>query len=202
MIRIYLIVAFALLTLGACSGSRGAPVTSQEGAPALTTELKSEELAWYESEEHGIVVGYPAGWAITGDELSVYIAPDEEKFLWGSNHTSSDPRYNLSARGSYTNRGNRRAFIPESAAAVAQDYVDKMSHQVIEPVTSVDVNGHDGATALAGNEYYHRYLVVVRVTAYKAVVMVAAGPAEHSEEMQSILNAVALSLHPLEDGQG
>ena len=128
----------------------------------------------------------------------VDIAPDEKQFPWREDFYLSDQRYYLFTRDSYTDRSNRRTHIPQSAAAVLADMPQGMNGEVLQPVTSVDIAGRDGATHLVGNDLRHMYTIVVRVAPHKAVVLTAVGSANKSEEMQSILNAMALNVRPIE----
>ena len=197
MTRLFLGILLMLMVSG-CVTDLGAPLHSEEDTPILSSELDEAHLTFQEIDEQSIVVGYPAGWAINGGEVMVYIAPDENELPWGEDYSLTNPRFYLYAKGSYTNRSNRRTHIPQSAAAVLASIPINMNGKVLQPITSVDVAGRDGATYLVGNDFRHIYTVVVRVTPHKAVVLTAEGPAEESEEMQSILNAMALNVRPIE----
>jgi len=181
-----------------CATDPGAPPEHEDNAPLLTSDLDEAELTYQEVSEQGIIIGYPAGWEIEAGHTVTYIAPNAEQFPWKPTYSPLDFTILVVTRDSYTNRGNRRTHIPQSAATVLSDLPTGMTGEMLVPVTSVDAAGRDGAIYLVGNDYKQLYRVVVRVTSSRAVTLTAEGPADKSEEMQSILNAMALNVRPIE----
>jgi len=83
---------------------------------------------------------------------------------------------------------------------VAQDIANTMKEsQVIMPVESVDINGHDSAAFLLTPDTRHHYAIILRIADDKVVVLDALGPASRSGEMQDILNVIALNIQPLSE---
>ena len=194
-------LSFLLLSVSVmvgCVTDLGAPLEPADNAPLLTSDLDEAELTYQEVSEQGIIIGYPAGWEIEAGHTVTYIVPDAEQFPWKRTYSPLDFTILIVTRDSYTNHGNRRTHIPQSAAAVLSDLPTSMTGEMLVPVTSVDAAGRDGAIYLVGNDYRQLYRVVVRVTSSKAVTLTAEGPADKSEEMQSILNAMALHVRPIE----
>jgi hypothetical protein len=83
---------------------------------------------------------------------------------------------------------------------VAQDIVNTREvPQIVMPVKSVDINGRDGVIYLLAPDTRHRYSIILRIADDKVIVLGALGPVSRSEEMQGILNAIALNIQPLSE---
>lgn len=194
------VIIVIMLFLTACNSGVGAPMLSDSDTPLLTSSVEQTSLIEFESSEQGIAIGYPIDWAIAGGDYMIYIAPNEEDFPWGTDFSLREPSYIVYTMGPYVERGNQRLQIPQPASEIAQAILDTESEsEIINPVTSVSINGKDGAIFLAAKGTQYNYLIVLRIAYQKAVVLAAHGPTEKSLEMQSLLNAIALSIRSLEE---
>lgn len=106
----------------------------------------------------------------------------------------------------YSGRNSRRWKIPQPAHEVLQWEINESSSTVVEPVQAVSINGRDAATVLLayknkkGTLTLYQYSIALRISDDKVVHLVIDGPASRSEEMQNVLNAIALNIRPL-DGE-
>lgn len=170
-------------------------VPSQPGAAPPMSSLDTTDWPEFESEVHGISIKYPTGWAIDGSgELLIYIAPTKDLLL-------SRKAYTVRAMKPYVKRGNQRLDIPQSTIEVAQALVEtwtKTGADIINPVTNVDINGRDGVISLVEDNQIYVYTIVLRVAQHKVIILNATGSEDDVEEMQATLNAIALTVQPLE----
>lgn len=198
-IRQYTLFPLLIFVLISCGTSKGTPNIPQENAVVLDTGIVWDNIQEYKSAKHGIIVGFPSDWVI-GESVFIRLAPSEAEFPWNAEKILEQESYMLHTTGSYAGLRSHRFRIPQSATRVAQFIAGTMSGEIIEPVVAVDINGRDGATFSVTREYdRYQYIIVLRITDEKAVVLDALGPASKSEEMKSILNAIALNIQPLEE---
>ncbi len=186
-------VLFLLIVVG-CSNRNGAPINSQPGTPKLETDLAIEAKLKYESTEKGVAIYYPQGWVIDEGIISTGIQIDSNNF---------SQNFSFITRSPYVSRNNRRWQIPQPAIEIAQFIANTMKGEVtmIEPVTAVDINGRDGATFLVEDisTNRHMYVIILRISEDTVIDFNAIGPSDHSEEMKSILSAIALNTQPLDN---
>ncbi len=194
-----IIVCFLITSLAGCRGSVGAPIASQLNAPGLTTEFVMEKDLEFQSIEHGFVLDYPADWEVVGENL-VWVEPSESDLIQNHRSVLTEVTFTLYTMGPYSGNQSRRWQVPQPAIIVAQDIANTMKEtQIIMPVKAVDINGRDGASFLLAPDTRHHYVIVLRIADDKVLVMGALGPASRSEEMQNILNAIALNIRPLSE---
>jgi hypothetical protein len=195
-------LCFLITSLAGCVGNVGAPVASEPDIPELTTEFVMEKDLEFQSIENGFVLKYPADWVVEGEGM-VWVKPSEADFPQDHRSILTEVDFSLFTRGPYAGNFSRKWRVPQSASEVAQVIVDTMDeHEVIQPVKAVSINGFDGATYLMAVETripLHRYGIVLRIASDKVVVLGTDGPASRSEEMQNILNAIALNIRPLSE---
>lgn len=196
-IRIIFIYILLIITVG-CNGRQGAPIESQPNTLELTSSLILERNQQYESIEDGIVITLPDDWAVHGNEI-LWIEPSASAYPKDS-YFAHARTFDLYTMEPYVSLFNERWRIPQSATEVAQAISNTMDTAVrtLEPVNAVNINGRDGAAFLVDRDELHQYVIVLRIAKDKVVVLGALGPAERSEEMKTILNAIALSIQPLE----
>jgi hemin uptake protein HemP len=203
MLTRFLLLSLWMMILMGCDSGSGAPVTSQIDAPILTSDLVLEADHEYKGIEHSLTFRYPSDWTVDDGGGSVGIIPSDEDFPQNFFLDSGTVHFDFHTMGPYVSRLNQRWRIPQPATEVAQAIANTMKEDtLIEPVTAVDINGHDGATFLLeinDNGYiYHFYIILLRITEDKVVSLSAFGPASRSEEMKTVLNAIALNIEPLE----
>lgn len=198
-----ILLIFALLSLVGCQINQGAPIESSAGALPITTNIATDEFSYLNSEEHDILVGYPADWAIKSTGTDVVIVRTPDQFPWGLNPPTSEPKYSVWTKGPYVDRSNIRWRIPQSAAEIAEKiawtFTVSDSGEIIEPVTNIDIHGQDGATFTLNSRGDILYFIVYRVEYDKVAILDASGSPEDIDQMKSMLNALALTLKPLED---
>lgn len=194
-----IILCFLITSLAGCVESVGAPVASQPDIPELTTEFVMEEDLEFRSIENGFVLDYPADWAVVGENL-VWVEPNETDLVQNHRSVLTEVTFTLYTMDPYSGNISRRWRVSQPASAVAQDIANTMKEtQVIMPVKAVDINGRDGASFLLAPDTRHHYVIVLRIADDKVLVMGALGPASRNEEMQNILNAIALNIRPLSE---
>lgn len=200
MLRRNLLVWGLILTLAGCAGSIGAPIASQPGTPKITTEFVLENDLEFRSVEDGFMLGYPEDWTVE-KYTAIWITPSEADFLQDHSSVLTEATFTLLTKSPYVGNISRRRRIPQSASRVAQDIANvTVEWQDVISVKAVDINGRDGAIYLkAPEDTIHSYSIILRITLDKVVVLNALGPASRSEEMQDILNAIALNIQPLSE---
>ena len=182
-----------------CVTTKGVSNIPQESATQLDTSVVWDDKQKLESANHEIAISVPSDWIIADGDL-IWLASDESKFPWNADKILTQETYMVHTTGSYTGLRSHRLGIPQSATRVAQFIASTMSGEIVEPVMAVNINGRDGATFSVTREYNrYQYIIVLRITDEKAVVLDALGPASKSEEMKSILNAIALNIQPLDE---
>ena len=198
-IRQYTLFPLLIFILIGCGANKGVSNVPQENAVALDTDIVWENKQEYESTNHGIMISFPSDWVIA-ESILIRLAPSEAEFPWNADSILEQESYSLSTTGSYAGLRSHRFRIPQSATRVAQFIASTMSGEIVEPVVAVDINGRDGAAFSVAREYdRYQYIIVLRITDEKAVVLDALGPASKSEEMKSMLNAIALNIQPLDE---
>ncbi len=183
--------------LAGCINNVGAPIASQPSTPRLTTEFLLEKNLEFQSIESGFVLDYPADWTVEGEGL-IWVKPSETDFSQDHSSVLTEVTFTLFTKSPYTGYASAKRRIPQPASEVAQDILNTRKHtQIVMPVEAVDINGRDGAFYLLAPDTRHHYSIILRIADDKVVVLDALGPANRSEEMQNILNAIALNIRPL-----
>jgi hypothetical protein len=179
-----------------------APIESQADAPLLTSEFVLAKEQVYENSARGFALDYPADWVLFESSFSVKFDPSEDDFKAASN--SSIDRYPFTFIVTTPYVGLESEVYPISAstsAAVADEILSTFGEfEVLKPITSVNINGRDGATFLVERpQNRHQYIAILRINQDTTINLGALGPANRSEEMQEVLNAIALNFRPLEE---
>ncbi len=173
-------------------------VSGQPEAVPLTSDIDTKDWVEFRSDEHGIVFKYPSDWAVASLEGLAIIVAENEKDIYSLNQS-----YSIRAMKPYMKRGNQNLNIPQSTNQVAQALADtwiKTGSQLTIPVTDVDINGHAGAIFSAEvNSWHNNYTIVLRLTNHKVVDLSVTGEEDKIEEMQNTLNALALTIQPLQN---
>ena len=199
MLHKSLMLVCLLLSLVGCAGNVGAPITSHPDTPELTTEFVMEKGLEFRSIKNGFVLEYPADWKVA-EENMIWVEPSETDLVQNHRSILTEVTFMLHTMGPYSGNFSRRWRVPQPASAVAEDIANTMKWtQVVMPVEAVDINGRDGASFLMAPDKRHHYVIVLRIADDKMLVMGALGPASRSEEMQNILNAIALNIRPIEE---
>jgi hypothetical protein len=194
--KLLLIAAFPLFAYLLLRVFAGAPVESQDGVPDLVTSYDSELTQRYESESRGIAFNYPSEWAIYDSVAGVRLVEKESYFnrppVWALRpdfyvHTGP-PHANTFRRG-----------IAMSAADLAKTLDYKGSFDPLQPISSVSINGHDGAIQLERDNNVIYYAVYVRVSEDKMATVSVHGPADEMQEIVDVTNVIALSIEPFDE---
>ena len=195
-----IIVGFLFTGLAGCFRSVGAPIVSPSDNPKLTTEFVLVKATEFRSIEDGFIFSHPEDWIVQKHTV-VWVTPSEIDFPQDTSAIPTEATFTLFTKSPYTGRISRKWRIPQSASSVAQDIANVTQEwQIIKPVEAVDINGWDGAVYLqAPDDTTHLYSIILRIADDKVVVLGALGPASRSEEMQNILNAIALNIRPLNE---
>lgn len=188
------LIIISLLVLGLFGCTKDFVPSQSESLP-LISNLDSIGWSEFESTVHGISIKYPTGWEIDDSGgLLIYIAPAEDLLLSGK-------AYTVHTMKPYVKRGNQRFDIPQSTIEVAQALAEtwtKTGADMINPATNVDINGRDGVIFLVEDTQRYVYTIVLRVAQHKIVVLGATGSDDDIEEIQTTLNAIALTIQSLD----
>lgn len=194
-------IAILCLILGVvgCGIQNGAPISSQPGTPELTTTLTMEKNLVFESVKDEFALDYPLDWTVSGDGL-FWVYPSEADFPQDHSSVLTEVKFMMFTNVPYAGRSSRRWKIPQPAHEVMQwEIKSNSSAEIVEPVRAVSINGRDAATALVAYEQgtFYRYSIALRISDDKILHLFTRGPASRSEEMQNVLNAIALNIRPL-----
>lgn len=198
--RFLLLINFIVIVIGgiACNQTSQASIESQVDAPLLTSSFVLAKEQVYQSPNGKFALDYPSNWTIyEGDRFGyVSLTPNEADFqpILDSGFRGMPP-FSFHELGPYaghqTITGN-----PLTAAEVAEETLGTFGeYKTLEPIKSVSINGYDGATFLVErSEGWHQYIVILRITRNTSIALDFLGPSDRSEEMQEILNAIALNI--------
>ena len=184
---------FALLFLIGCSSNADDSVPSLSGAIQLVPILEDTELDSFTSTNIELTIAYPKGWAIVEGDNTIYLASEESFFPWKKRSSIAQPLYSIHIIGPYVDRRNQRWRIPQPTLEVVQKIADSWNAETLRPIMSNDINGMDGASLLLGDEAGQIYMVYLRLTEHRLVSLSASGPTNKSEEMQAVINTIALN---------
>lgn len=187
-------VAILLLLLVALS------CQPQPDEQPLTTDLDLTQLERFESVKYGLSFGIPEGWQVVESDISIHVGPDVY-----ATHTLDDAEYRIRTMPRRFGLGRvfpRSAY--EIASIIKNPSLDPSSWS-IEPITRTTVSGRPGAYYLeevlfsSSRQYYVDYVIVIELNDDEVVILSADGPKEMSELMRSTLNAIALTVQPLDN---
>ena len=193
-----LLLLSILLLMVLSIGCIGASVKSQTDAPSLTSTFVLDKEQVYENLERQFALDYPSGWTLYDASSFVLLTPSEADFKSGSGTSLSRTIFQFLPRKPYPG-GSEPPTLPAKSAVVAQSILDTFEeHEILEPIKTVNINDHDGAIFLVeGPGEIHHYIIVLRINYNTSINLSALGSADRSEEMQAILNAIALNIRPL-----
>ena len=169
----------------------------QPSEQPLTTDLDLKQLARFESPEYGIAFAIPAGWQAVESEISIILGPDPY-----ATSTLDEPEYRIRTMPRRFGLGRvfpRSAY--EIASIIKNPSLDPSSWS-IEPITRTIVSGKEGAYYFEEASFstdYQYYAIVIELNDDEVVILNADGPKEMSELMRSTLNAIALTVQPLDN---
>lgn len=201
MLSIKMVFVCLILGLVGCNLQSGAPISSQPSTPELTTNLIVEKNLVFERVEDEFALDYPIDWTVSGDGL-FWVHPSEAYFTQDYSSVLTEVRFNMFTNTPYSGQSSRRWRIPQPAHEVLQWEINlNSSAEVVEPVRTVSINGRDAATALLAYEKstLYQYSITLRISDDRVLHLFAQGPASRSEEMQNVLNAIALNIRPLNE---
>ena len=194
-----------LLIMALNIGCIGAPVESQTDTPLLTSEFVLAKEQVYQDIDGGFTLDYPADWHISGDRL-IWLDPSEVDFKSSSNSFFDRKPFMFHATNPYVGLDSEAYHVPSPSASVAKEVLGTLREtNVLEPIKSVNINGRDGATFLVEQPMdispwnMHQYVIILRISEHTTIQMLALGPANRSQEMKDILNAIALNFRPLDE---
>lgn len=188
----------SFLTVGV--GCTGASVWLSTDAPTLTSSFMLDKEQVYENIDDKFVWNYPSDWAFYEDSGWVIFEPSETDFKQSPGTVLSKTMFQFYSTVPYGS--NSEAWpIPEKSTEVAESILNTFGeYEILEPIKAVSINGRDGAMFLVGRpEGRHQYNIILRIKYNTSISLFASGPADRSEEMQAILNAVALNIQPIDE---
>lgn len=169
----------------------------QPSEQPLTTDLDLNQFETYESAKN-ISFGIPAGWQVAEGDFFLTVAPNP----YGT-FSLDEAYYRI-----YTmprRVGIRRLGLPKSAYQIAKIIKNPsldLSNYSIAPIIRTTVSGREGAYYTEEASFssdYQFYTIVIELNDDEVVVLAAGAPEELSETMRSTLNAIALTVEPLDD---
>ena len=172
----------------------------QPSEQPLTTDFDLKQLEIFESAEYGISFGIPTGWQVDEGEPYLIVSPDPY-----ATFSFDEPHYQIRTMPRRFGLGIRSLAFPRSAyqiASIIRNPSLNPSDYSLGPITRSTVSEREAAyyfeEATFSSEYQD-YVIVIEVTDDEVVVLSADGPKELSELMRSTLNAIALTVEPLND---
>jgi hypothetical protein len=138
LIRVRLLIVVLGIVFTACNDNTH--------IPKLEPSIDSDFLVFHESQQQGIQLSYPKDWYLSDGDLLIDIVPSEEDLVWNQGG-SIWPNISL-----FTLKAHHRPFTTQSATAFARRQVqialsndDYGPTTVIQPASTVNVSGRDGA---------------------------------------------------------
>ena len=174
----------------------------QPSEQPLTTDLDLEQLERFESAEYGISFRIPTGWQVVEGEPYLILGPNPY-----ATSTLDEPHYRIYTMPRRFGSGIRGLAFPKSAYQIASIIKNPSldpSEYSIEPITRTTVFGRKGAyyskqVTFITSPNHQYYTIVIELNEDEVVVLSADAPEELSELMRSMLNAIALTVEPLDD---
>lgn len=174
----------------------------QPNEQPLTTDLDLKQLETFESAEYGISFGIPPGWQVVEGEPYLILSSDPY-----ATSTLSEPHYQINTMPRRFGLGIRSLAFPKSAYQIASIIKDPSldpSTYSIEPITKTTVSGREAAyfskeRSFPTSPNHQSYIIVIELNEDEVAVLSADAPEELSALMRSALNAIALTVEPLDD---
>lgn len=174
----------------------------QPSEQPLTTDLDLRQLETFESPEYGIAFGIPPGWQVVEGEPYLILSPDPN-----ATYTLDEPHYRIRTMPRRFGLGISGGLFPRSAyqiAGIIKNPSLDPSTWSIEPITRTTVSGRAGAYFSKEHSFptsrnHQFYTIVIELNGGQVVILSADGPKEMSELMRSTLNAIALTVQPLDN---
>ncbi|MBX7252052.1 MAG: hypothetical protein K1X50_08710 [Candidatus Promineofilum sp.] len=172
----------------------------QPSEQPLTTDLDLEQLETFESAEYGISFGMPTGWQVVEGEPYLILTSDPH-----ATFSFDEAHYHIWTMSRRFGLGISSRIFPKSAyqiASIIKNPSLNPSDYSIGPITRTTVSGRAGAYYFEEASFssnYQYYTIVIELNDDVVVILHADGPGELSELMRSTLNAIALTVEPLDD---
>lgn len=166
----------------------------------LTTELDLEQLEMFESAKYGISFGVPKEWQVAEGVVTLILSPDPN-----ATFSFDEAHYRVYTMSRKFGLGMRSLAFPKSAyhiASIIKNPSIGSSNHSLEPITRTNVSGREVAYYFEEASFssdYQDYVIVIELNKDEVVVLAADGPKELSELMRSTLNAIALTVEPLDN---
>jgi len=171
----------------------------QPNEQPLTTDLDLKQQEIFESAEYGISFGIPTGWQVVEGEPYLILSPDPY-----ASSTLDEPHYHINTM---PRRFGLSLAFPKSAYQIASmiknPSMDPSTYS-IEPITRTTVSGREAAyfskeRSFPTSPNHQSYTIVIELNEGEVAILSADAPEELSELMRSTLNAIALSVEPLDN---
>jgi hypothetical protein len=172
----------------------------QPSEQPLTTDLDLEQLETFKSAAYGISFGIPAGWQVVEGEPYLIVSPDPN-----ATFSFDKPHYQVRTMARRFGLGIGSRAFPKSAyqiASIIKNPSLNPSDYSVAPITRTTVSGREGAYYFEEASFstnYQFYKIVIELNDNEVVILSADGPKDLSELMRSTLNAIALTVEPLDD---
>lgn len=170
----------------------------QPSEQPLTTDLDLKQLETFESAEYGMSFGILTGWQVAEGDFFLTLAPNPYGTF--SLDEAYYRIYTMSRRA-----GIRRLGLPKSAYQIAKIIKNPsldLSNYSIAPIIRTTVLGRAGAyysEEASFSSDYQFYTIVIELNDDEVVVLAAGAPEKLSETMRLTLNAIALTIEPLDN---
>lgn len=201
----FLLLISSLLVMVVGIGCSGSSVKSQEDAPFLISDFVLDKEQIYQNSNGKFALDYPLDWVIYEGSGIVGINPSKADFQQSPGSRLSKTTFRFYVLNPYVGYENETYLIPSPSTKVAEEIlgtfeVGDADFEVLEPIKAININGYDGASfLLAHREGLAQYIIVLRIAKNRSVSLDALGPLDRTEEMQEILNAIALNIRPLDE---
>lgn len=166
----------------------------------IEPSFDSDSLVSHLSHQQGIQLSYPKDWYLHDGEMFISIVPNEEDLPWNRGGAIW-PNIFL-----FTLKAHHRPLTTQSATAFARQQVlialsndDYGPTTVIQPATTVNVSGRDGAIFKTERAGIIDYSVVVKITKYRVALVSGSAKPEDISEIEDIVNTIAYSIEVLDD---
>lgn len=180
--------------------SFGSPVNSAPDVPELTSTFVSGQVQKVEFPDFGIAIQYPDDWTSSETSLFVSIGPQRSEpsqlypVLTRKMHfmiyTMSPSTYAATPFG---------GLFADSAATSLRSITNLITSDVIEPIKSVNINGHDGAHVVFSMEYKRvSYCIALRINYHRMVITCGIGSEKEVDDLKEVTKAIVFGLDPLD----
>lgn len=157
----------------------------------------------FSSAEMGISFDFPEDWVTEETEQTIYLAQSSAHMPWGADFFLTpvpEPYFEVYAAPAYLNsdeqaQNNTRTAL-ELAREIAYSFeVGPVKGSLVDDIRSEVVNGAETATLLIDTGDIYSYIIVVKISEDKAVVINGIGSPASKTKLIDVANLIAHTLH-------